>query len=707
MSIIRNYEQQVYAGVLGKVIGVYLGRPFEGWRKEQLEQRFGRVDRYVHEDLGKPLVVTDDDITGTFTFIRALEDSGLYADTPQEFYGRMWLDYLIENKTVLWWGGMGLSTEHTAYLRLKHGIEAPASGSEKMNGKAVAEQIGAQIFIDAFGLVAPGQPKLAASMAQRSARVSHDGEAVHAAVVVAGMTAAAFVEKDMTKLLDIAVGLIPQNSLIAKVHADVRAWARKDRDWRKTFTRIDAKYGYHKYGGNCHVIPNHALMVLAWAYAPDDFYESQVIVNTAGWDTDCNAANVGSVMGVKVGLDRICEKYDFRSPFADQVLLPTAEGTRSVSDCLIEALHIARIGRKIMGWPERKPDKNGAWQHFSQPGALHGWMCDDGEFTSRGKVSLSNIAVGKSRALRVEFECGPGSPGRLVTPILPPRGAESNYQFIGTPRLASGQRVTVSGKIDSLPEKSRARLFVQILDETGSFGERIYGKATVLPEKSKLVVLDFLIPDTQEKAIGSLGIEFDSEKLSRGVLLIDAVDYTGTPSLYWEVGPPPVVKNGVRNLKECPGWIFDGDVSRGSFSDDAEEVRHVGKNEGRGVFVTGNTDWKDYAFSARFKVHMADKAGLLIRYQGLQRYLALEKTRDSLRLVLRHYGETVLDEIRCDWQADSLHDLKLICKGKTVTAFCDGKKILQGKDETLGRGGAGFFFENGYVGFREVRIGKA
>ena len=70
---VRNYQQQVYAGVLGKIIGVYMGRPFEGWPKAKIEERFGRIDRYVHEDLGKPLVVADDDISGTFTFVRALE----------------------------------------------------------------------------------------------------------------------------------------------------------------------------------------------------------------------------------------------------------------------------------------------------------------------------------------------------------------------------------------------------------------------------------------------------------------------------------------------------------------------------------------------------------------------------------------------------------------------------------------------------------
>ena len=31
MPLQADYLERVYAGVLGKLIGVYLGRPFEGW----------------------------------------------------------------------------------------------------------------------------------------------------------------------------------------------------------------------------------------------------------------------------------------------------------------------------------------------------------------------------------------------------------------------------------------------------------------------------------------------------------------------------------------------------------------------------------------------------------------------------------------------------------------------------------------------------
>src|SRR2546423_3325352 len=145
MQIPHDYDERVYAGVLGKIIGVYLGQPFEGWSDERIMAELGEIAFYVHERRGVPLIVTDDDLSGTFTFLRALPDYGNSRDpaeggsrsflpTPEQI-GRTWLNYIVEGRTTLWWGGLGNSTEHTAYLRLKDGIPAPRSGSSALNGK--------------------------------------------------------------------------------------------------------------------------------------------------------------------------------------------------------------------------------------------------------------------------------------------------------------------------------------------------------------------------------------------------------------------------------------------------------------------------------------------------------------------------------------------------------------------------------------------
>src|SRR5919202_1482845 len=212
MRIPIDYEERVYAGVLGKIIGVYLGRPFEGWSYERIMAELGEISYYVHEKRNVPLIVTDDDISGTFTFLRALPDDGTSRDLTPAQIGQTWLNYIIERRTILWWGGLGNSTEHTAFLRLKDGIAAPRSGSIALNGKVVAEQIGAQIFIDGWGMVAPGDPELAADLARRAASVSHDGEAIYGAQVVAAMEAAAFVEPDIGRLIETGLSFIPRDS---------------------------------------------------------------------------------------------------------------------------------------------------------------------------------------------------------------------------------------------------------------------------------------------------------------------------------------------------------------------------------------------------------------------------------------------------------------------------------------------------------------
>ena len=170
MQIPNDYLERVYAGVLGKLIGVYLGRPFEGWTYQRIMDELGPIEYYVHERLNQPLVVTDDDVAGTFTFIRALEDYGISPNLSAEEIGKAWLNYIVEERSILWWGGNGNSTEHTAWLNLKRGIAAPASGSIATNGQTVAEQIGAQIFIDGWAMVAPRQPELAAGWPSRPAR---------------------------------------------------------------------------------------------------------------------------------------------------------------------------------------------------------------------------------------------------------------------------------------------------------------------------------------------------------------------------------------------------------------------------------------------------------------------------------------------------------------------------------------------------------
>ena len=419
MSIQEDYIERVYAGVLGKLIGVYLGRPFEGWTYEKIMKELGPIEYYVHEKLGAPLVVTDDDVAGTFTFLRALEDHELSPGLTSEHIGKTWLNYLVEKRSVLWWGGNGSSSEHTAWLNLKNGIPAPDSGSIAVNGLTIAEQIGAQIFIDGWALIAPGKPALASEFAKKAGSVSHDGESVYAAMLWAAMEAEAFLEKDVDHLLNVGLSQIPPKCQIAKLIKDIREWHKLLPDWQDCRQKIADNYGYDKYHGNCHVMPNHALMIMALLYAPHDFSKGQMIVNTAGWDTDCNAGNLGCLHGIMLGLNGLDQGPDWRGPLADRMLISSADGGNSINDAVKMAYYIANLGYALAGESLLEAPKDGAQFHFSLPGSTQGFQTAEGT-TQPKNVEIKGVRHNGLGMLSIGFDKLKISvkPGDIVYPQI-------------------------------------------------------------------------------------------------------------------------------------------------------------------------------------------------------------------------------------------------------------------------------------------------
>ena len=49
MPLPIDYAERVYAGVLGKIVGVYLGRPVEGWSYERIAAEIGEIWYYVDQ----------------------------------------------------------------------------------------------------------------------------------------------------------------------------------------------------------------------------------------------------------------------------------------------------------------------------------------------------------------------------------------------------------------------------------------------------------------------------------------------------------------------------------------------------------------------------------------------------------------------------------------------------------------------------------
>jgi ADP-ribosylglycohydrolase len=674
MTLPSDYAERTYAGVLGKIIGVYLGRPFESWTYDRIMDELGEINYYVNGQRGVPLVITDDDITGTFTFVRALADHGLRRDLSAYEIGQSWLNYIIEKRTILWWGGMGNSTEHTAYLRLKRGVPAPASGSIAVNGRTVAEQIGAQIFIDGWAMVAPGDPELAAYLARQAASVSHDGEAIYGAQVIAVMEAQAYVERDLNVLLDTAVRFIPADSIIRRLIDDVREWHAELRDWRDARQKVQEFYGYDRYGGNCHMIPNHALIHLALLYGDDNFQKALMIANTCGWDTDCNSGNVGCVLGIKNGLEGIDAGPDYRTPVADRLYLPSADGAGAITDAAAETIRLVNVGRALVGEPPITL-KGGSRFHFELPGSVQGFAPEDSP-EARGVLMVENVAGFSrtgTRSLALRYRAlAHGRLARAATnTFIPPEDKDmQSYGLYVCPTLYPGQIVTAGVMADEANGESvDCRLYLQVYGaDDRTFP--VFGSTTRLTP-GQAADLSWRVPDVGGAPIARIGLEIiPIGGRTTGTVYLDYLTWAGEPEVVF-VRPP---HNGTMWRR---AWVNAVD----SFEHYWPEAFRPIHNEGTGLLIQGTREWCDYAVSAIIKPHMFDNGGLAARVQGMRRYYALLLvTGGKARLVKALDSERTLAEIDYAWQPETDYALKLEVQGAHIAGWIDGQRVFDIED---------------------------
>jgi ADP-ribosylglycohydrolase len=688
-----TYAEKVYAGVLGKIIGVYLGRPFEGWTYDRITRELGEITTYVHERFGRPLVVTDDDISGTFTFLRALADHGYDPQLTPEQIGQTWLNYLIENRTVLWWGGVGNSTEHTAYMRLKHGIPAPRSGSMALNGTTIAEQIGAQIFIDGWAMLAPGDPALAADLARRAGSVSHDGAAVHGAQMIAAMEALAFTEPDLNVLIDTALTFIPPDATIARMIADIREWHAQYPDWHTAREQMQAHYGYDRYPGVCHIMPNHGLIILALLYGSDDFGQTMTIVNTSGWDTDCNAANVGCLLGIKNGLRAFEGAVDWRGPVADRLYLPTADGGRAISDAVTEAYHVIESAHRLHDRPFTPP-KNGAKFHFDLPGAVQGFRVEEG--SAGDVVNAEGHSQTGTHSLAIHCPAGEVGPVYAATPtFIPPEAIDmAGYTLLASPTLYSGQEVTACL---SAHEDNAAPLTVGLYIRVYGAGDRLErcGGPEAVLAPGEQATLVWRVPDTHGAPVAEIGVAVQSST-TPATAYLDTLTWRGTPEI-------TLARPAADQMMWRRAWVDAVDHFEAQWP---EAYRPI-QDHGRGMLSQGTADWHDYRASADIASPLAQAIGLGVRVQGLRRYYALLLDRTAgARLVKVCDTESVLAETAYDWSFNIPYAVALEACGPRLRAWIDGTLIfdVEDTDAPLPGGGVALICEDGCLSTDAVHV---
>ncbi len=318
LSEAKLYDH-VYGAWLGRSSGCLLGKPIEGLFIEdtwpylkktgqfpltyylgsnlpnELKEKYtfdtgrGYIDQIDH-------MVEDDDMNYTVTSLAVMAQFG-WDFTPDDV-ATFWLDNLPAYHTF--------TAERVAYRNFLL-VKRPPFSAFYCN--PYREWIGAQIRGDFWGYICPGDPQKAAELAWRDACISHVKNGIYGEMWVAAMCAAAAVLETPRQVLDAGLDLVPEHCRLRANVEEVIKWYDTGIGVEKALSLIHQNWDDTNFHHWCHTLSNAQIVTLGLLYGENDFEKSISWAVTAGFDTDCNGATVGSILGMLHGASRLPHKW--------------------------------------------------------------------------------------------------------------------------------------------------------------------------------------------------------------------------------------------------------------------------------------------------------------------------------------------------------------------------------------------------------------
>ena len=306
-------KEKISGAWYGRICGCLLGKTVEGMKSDELipflkESGNWPMHRYIYS--------TDvtDEVAEKYKFqlkTRLFADTVEYApwddDTnyvvlAQILIRKFGRDFTPKNVMDLWVERQPKTSyctaERVAYLNYLRGYQPPISAVYK---NPYREWIGAQIRGDYFGYINPGNPELAAEMAFRDASISHVKNGIYGEMFVSAMIACAAITNNIKDIIYGGLAQIPATSRLYE--SVVRLIDRYDAGVTRedAFADIHAEWDDLDEHDWCHTISNALIVVASLLYGEGDFGKSICMSVETGFDTDCNGATVGSIIGMMGG----------------------------------------------------------------------------------------------------------------------------------------------------------------------------------------------------------------------------------------------------------------------------------------------------------------------------------------------------------------------------------------------------------------------
>lgn len=294
----EQYKKKVIGCFIGKAVGGTLGAPVEGKRQ---------INNFTYYNPVPTEMLPNDDLDLQVVWLEAIRENGL--PVSRKYLAEAWdrhVDYHFDEY------GM-------AMRNIKGKLMPPLSGYYNNRFNA---GMGAAIRAELWASLAPGNPALATALAREDACVDHYEDGVDGTAFVAALESAAFVESDTEKLIAIGLEHIPTNSKMANAVRDTLAWYKENDDMFVVREKILEKYGTCKWEKGIvnwsDVVINVAFTVLAWLCCKGDFSDGICRATNLGYDTDCTAGIVGSILAI---IDPDCVEERWLKPIGTDIVL--------------------------------------------------------------------------------------------------------------------------------------------------------------------------------------------------------------------------------------------------------------------------------------------------------------------------------------------------------------------------------------------------
>lgn len=305
----------------GRACGCLLGKTVEGIRSNELIPFLKETGNYPMHRYILSADITDE-VKSHYPFFRY---NKAFADTVDGMPVDDDTNYVVLGQTIIEDCGKAFSSEDVAkawikyqsaysyftaeriaYVNFINCIEPPASAMYK---NVCREWIGAQIRGDYFGYINPGKPEEAAEMAFTDARISHVKNGIYGEMFASAMIACAAVTENIEDIILGGLAQIPETSRlhesVMKIYNDYKNGVSVD----ECFSYIHSAYDEHTDHGWCHTISNAMIVTAALLYGEGDFGTSICTAVGMAFDTDCNGATIGSILGMRGGIDCIDEYW--------------------------------------------------------------------------------------------------------------------------------------------------------------------------------------------------------------------------------------------------------------------------------------------------------------------------------------------------------------------------------------------------------------